>query len=691
MRYTGRMESRIFLFLIIFLAWTGLPAAHAQEAPHVRLRVVPEQASILGGETITLAIEEEIDPGWHTYWRNPGDSGAAPIIRWALPAGFAVSDIDWPVPQTLRAEGLVTYGYTGRAVLLQKLIAPPDLPQGPVRLSMEIEILVCSEICVPEKSRHDITLNETERAPDGRAFIEAASRNLPAPFAGTASFYGEGDDLVLRFSGDLPSALTDKATLYLNEWGLVDNAAVTQTERGAAGLTVRQKRGDRPLRAVDKIKGILAYDGGGLAFTALSGGAAAAPEGNADTPTVAGALLFAFLGGLLLNLMPCVFPVLSLKALKLVRLSDKESATARLHSILYTGGILLSFVLFAVMLMALRAVGAQAGWGFQLQSPPFVLFLTYLMLAIGLNLSGVYEITGRFAGIGGRLAGGEGRIASFFTGILAALVATPCTAPFMGVATAYALTQAVPVTLAIFVALGFGLALPYLLLAFVPALRGLLPRPGVWMETFRHVLALPLYAAAIWLAWVFSQQTTGLSALLCILSVMALIAALTVFFKKRPQAVSRKRRQVLCLVLALLAIAPDFFLVGRERAAPAVAAEGWEPYTESGFAALERGDQALFVNMTAAWCITCKVNEKTALRSASVRALFDQRNIRAIEGDWTSRNPEITAFLGRHGRNGVPLYVYYGPRDQKTGARPAPVILPQLLTPGLIRAAIEDR
>jgi thiol:disulfide interchange protein DsbD len=406
------------------------------------------------------------------------------------------------------------------------------------------------------------------------------------------------------------------------------------------------------------------------------------------------ALGLALLGGLILNLMPCVFPVLSMKALSLVKMSNREQSHAVVHGLAYTAGILVCFGVIAAILIALQQTGQQIGWGFQLQSPIVVLLLAYLLFLIGLNLSGVFEVgSASLTNIGSRLSQRQGYTGSFFTGMLATVVATPCTAPFMGAAMGYALTQPPTAALGVFMALGLGLALPYLLLAGIPAFRRALPHPGAWMETFRQFLAFPMYASVAWLVWVYGQQVEGAYAILLAGLGIVFIAMGVWIWKKaplrHPANALVKVVSVMCfgaaLAIAALSIMRAPFVASSAVADQPVQHSGnWTPFTQDQLDTALKGNDPVFVNMTASWCITCKVNERVALAVDSTQDLFKEKKILYLVGDWTNQNPEITAYLGTHGRSGVPLYVFYGSRDPTTNARPEPVVLPQLLTPGLI-------
>lgn len=646
------------LFLTVLLALHLLsPGAFAAQAagqpsePLVKFRLLPERGQVAAGEEIWIGIEQSIAPQWHTYWKNPGDSGIATRIAWTMPAGFEVGDVRWPVPEKIPYPPLLNYGYEKNAVLLQKLRVPDDLPPGPATLKADMEVLVCKEECIPEYASLSVVLNdpaagETDNAP----FLAAALDRTPVAADWPAAFGEENGNLVLTLAPPGDFSCGGEMVIFPADWGMVDNAAPARVDADAGKIVLTQKRGERPLSELERAGFVVSCKTGddpargveliaqNAANAAANGGAVPAIPGVSDsekTEKILPALLFALLGGLILNLMPCVFPVLSIKALSLVKTAEKSPALARLHGLSYTAGVVLSFVLIAAALIALKAGGAQIGWGFQLQNPYITGGLAVLLLLIGLNLAGVFELKNPFGNLGGKLAAGGGLSGSFFTGVLATLVATPCTAPFMAGAIAYALLQPAYVALVVFAALGTGLALPYLLLSFIPALRNRLPRPGRWMETFRRVLSVPMFLAALWLLWVLAQQI--------------------------PAAQGRAAHN-----------------------------EGLgRPYSEQALKTALEGSEPVFVEMTAAWCITCKVNHAVAINVPSTRALFADMKIVYLVGDWTNEDPVITKFLGDYGRSGVPLYVFYGPRDSGTGERPDPKILPQVLTPGIVQRHIK--
>ena len=665
---------------------------------HVMVRLVPERTNINPGETFLVAAEQVIDDGWHTYWINAGDSGEAMRLKWTLPEGFSVGKTLWPVPHRQDIGPLTSHAYAGSVAVLYEITAPESLPPGPLTIKADAELLVCADICIPEFSAHEMTLNDGTDA-DNSGFIENAKAALPAVTDAAVSYSLEDGNFALHFDPALLPAAADSAVfdVFPYEWGIIDNTAPVDARRSEGKITVLKKHGGRDLAEVGAVRTLLVY-GEGKAYevtarpagvAAALGGDSAAPAGTSTAATgLAQAVLFALLGGLILNLMPCVFPVLSMKALSLCKLSDREQGAARLQGLFYTLGILVCFAAIAGLLMALRAAGAQIGWGFQLQNPMVVLYLSYLLFLIGLNLSGFFEISGRLMNAGASLAGKGGAAGAFFTGVLAALVATPCTAPFMGAAMGYALTKPAFTGFAVFGALGFGLALPYLLLCFVPALRHKLPKPGVWMAGFKEFLAFPMYASAAWLVWVYSQQVGSLNVLYGLSGMICLAFAIWLWRHTPKNSAGRIVLRVLAAAMVLTALAAP--LSTGKSAAPQTQEKAGveEDFSAARFVALEAGDAPLFVYMTAAWCITCKINEGTALRTQAVKDAFTAKGVTVVRGDWTRLNPEITKFLERYGRNGVPLYVFYPARGDD-GKRPEPKVLPQLLTAGIVTAALE--
>ena len=703
-----------FLPLLALLAFTTPALA---DTNHARMELIPAQTHIAGGDMLSVMIRQDIAPEWHTYWVNPGDSGMAPNIRWTMPGGFTVEgDLLWPIPHRIAYAGLVNFGYEGTVTMVQDIAAPDVLPDGPLHFTANIEILVCKDICIPEFKTLSFTLNDPDHPPhDHSEALVPVWNSLPTSVNWPATYREENGDLVIDITSTAPSlwngAQLTSFSVFPLEWGVIKNPAPLHiTAFDGRNITMRIARDTRPLSEIGDIDIVLGYDrpdGSGLSGLALTlspenpstaAGATGEPaqkkspdgggSGRNDLSLIQ-ALLFALIGGVLLNLMPCVFPILSMKALSLVQLQGQDRAAAVGSGVAYTAGIMLSFAAVGGLLLALKGAGENLGWGFHLQNPVITLFLAYLLFVIGLNLSGLFELRGGFAHAGADLTRKKGWQGSFFTGVLATLVATPCTAPFMAGALGFALIAPVPVALAVFLMLGLGLALPYLAVSLSPALAGALPRPGPWMVRFREFLAFPMYGAAAWLVWVLAQQA-GAGAIMWALAGMVAMAFAIWLLTHRPAHGKARAAVTVIAGLALLFTAMPL-LDSRVLHIPATEGRAGivaEPFTQALYAEALDGDDPLFLYMTAAWCITCKANERVAIYTADTTRLFAERGVRVMSGDWTTMNPEITDFLRSHGRSGVPLYVYVGPRDPATGDRPDAVVLPQILTPAIIAQTI---
>lgn len=703
----------LLLFLSIFTVLVGLQApTYAMEsddgANKVKVRLIAERTSIQGGEEIWIGIEQQIAPHWHTYWKNPGDSGSAPQISWDLPEGFEISEIQWPAPHKMPYPPLTNYGYSDSVILLQKLMVPDVLPEGKIELEADFEVLVCKEECIPEYGTYSLSLNDQDALSaqeDNGAYIAAALKKVPVMQGWDASYMQDGSEFVLSVtpSEKLSNIDLDSVAIFPTEWGVVNNSAQAIVSEADGTYVIKQERGERDLSAVKMSEFVLRYEADGQEYTyafeagfnnevmnaAQTGadGQALSIESSGFAGGFLGALIFALIGGLILNLMPCVFPVLSLKALSLVKVAQKHPIEARIHGFAYTFGVILSFLVIAGALLLLKSVGAGIGWGFQLQNPLIVGALAYLLFILGLNLSGVFEFSNPFGNAGGQLANQSGPMGSFFTGILATLVATPCTAPFMAGAIGYAMVQPAYISLSVFAALGFGLALPYLALALFPPLQKILPKPGAWMEVFRQLLAFPMFGAAVWLVWVLGMQTGG-GGSAALLSGMVFIAFGIWLMRHSPV---KPVRLLIVRVLIVLSFVIAFVAMPKQHSnsvMPHSNSDHDEWYSAYSSEALEQAllsDKPVFVEMTASWCITCKVNHAVAINIDSTKTLFAEEDVQYFVGDWTNEDPEITKFLTRYGRSGVPLYVYYGAPSVDTGQRPDPEVLPQVLTPALIK------
>ncbi|HEY9105679.1 MAG TPA: thioredoxin family protein [Roseateles sp.] len=669
----------------------ALAAPPEASTEHVKARLVSSQAAVAPGQRFTVALEQDIKPHWHTYWLNPGDSGQATTITWT---GAMAAPIQWPTPSVQAIGPIVNYGYEGRAALLVELTVPADAKPGArFQPAAEVRWLVCKDVCIPEQVSLGLDLPvaaEAKAGPDAAQIEEwRGAIPRPAPFAVQLKAAPQGVSL----SG--PTAGVTKAYFFADTWGAVAHSAPQAFKAEGGGWTLELPAGDEPVKPGQPLSGVvvLTTATGDQAWTVsapMPEGAGKGPgpvdlSAPAAEPTAAAlpesdlgllpALALALVGGLILNLMPCVFPVLSIKALALVR----EHGEHRAEGLAYTAGVLASFAALAAVLIALRAGGQQVGWGFQFHSPVFVLVVAYLLFLVGLNLSGFFDVGGSFTGIGSGLAAKQGLAGSFFTGVLAAVVATPCTAPFMGAALAFALSQPAAVMLAVFLALGLGLALPFLILAFWPAAQRWLPRPGAWMDKFKQFLAFPMYAAVVWLLWVLAQQA-GPDGVALALGGLVLIAFGLWWRNASGASAVGSVAAVAGIVLAL-----GLSTWIRPVSAEVSAASGThEAYSAERLAELRAQNKPVFVNMTASWCISCLVNERVALSRPEVKDAFAKAGVVYLKGDWTREDPNITAVLKAHGRSGVPLYLYYAP-----GAAEAQV-LPQILTPGLVIEAVSS-
>jgi len=679
----------------------ALPAAASPSdrasTGEVEVRLISASSQVSPGQTVLVALEQRISPHWHTYWKNPGDSGQPTSIDWQLPKNITASDIHWPAPKRFDVGPITNYGYEAQVLLLTEIHLPDSLTPGTsVALTAEANWLVCREECIPQQATLALSLPVAASAtpsPDA-ATLSTALSSLPAKASFDASARVDGKELVVSW----PVAATAQARQALfipNDWGRIQHAAKPRLDRDGDAWRLRMPVGEQPAPAGQVLEGLLLVDGQAweVRMPVLNGNAPSPAPGPAMASASAlglwTAMGLALIGGLILNLMPCVFPVLAIKALGFLQGSASEH---RRQGLAYTAGVLIAFAALGAVLLALRSAGGSIGWGFQFHSPVFVLLLAWLMFVLGLSLAGHLQIGAGFAGIGQSLASRPGLAGSFFTGVLATVVATPCTAPFMGAAMAFALAQPGPQLMAVFLSLGFGLALPYLALACWPALQRRMPRPGPWMEVLKQALAFPMFAAAIWLVWVLAQQAGPLGVLI-VLSGMVLIA-LAAWVRMVSRHASAQWRwtgagAALAAVIGAVALVPSLpAMNGGETSsskdsAIAAAAEGHELYSPERLSELRAQGKPVFVNLTASWCITCLVNERVALSTQEVREAFTREGVTYLKGDWTRQDPRITALLKQHDRSGVPLYLFY-----PAGAGSSAQVLPQVLTPGIVTSAL---
>jgi DsbC/DsbD-like thiol-disulfide interchange protein/cytochrome c biogenesis protein CcdA len=665
--------NRLLLALILLFA---AGSAHAQLAPGEKamaVRLVAETQAPAAGSKVTLALVMTPREGWHGYWKNPGDAGVGTRIAWRLPQGMKAGPLRFPVPERLIIQGLMNYVYEGEHALLVDVDVPRGLaPETRLPVRGRVDYLVCTDkICVPEAADVATELSVGTAGAIPAASFEGYRRALPRPLGAEARWERRGD--LLRLGIPLPAGarLDDPYFFPATDGALVYSAPQAVSRRGDWLILETRAPGAAPT----VVEGVLKIGPGeGLEVRAVAGpvpekGGPLAPSEHA--PAAGGAAFWvalagAIVGGLLLNVMPCVFPILSLKALSLARAGGDERA-ARREALAYAAGAVLACLALGAVLLALRAGGAAVGWAFQLQDPRVILFLLLLVTAIALNLAGLFELPA----LGGRLAGG--RTGAFSTAALAAFVATPCTGPFMGAALGAALVLPAAASLAVFGGLGLGLALPFVLLGYVPALRRLLPRPGPWMARFRHILAVPMALTALGLAWILERQT-GLTGL-AIGAAGAAVLALVLWRGGRRQHWSALLPALLLAALAI-ALLPTASAPAEARSGAAL---GAEPFSEARLSELRLAGRPVFVYFTADWCLTCKVNEAAVLDREEVARAFRDKGAAVLVGDWTRGDPEIGRFLEKQGRSGIPLYLWYPPGREAE-------VLPQILTAGSLVA-----
>lgn len=647
-------------------------------AEHVALDAAL-QAAAKPGATDWVAFHFAIAPGWHLYWTNPGETGLPTEVKWTLPRGVSAGDTRWPVPERFTTGNIVNYGFERAVTLLVplKTTAPP----GAAVAKADLSWLLCAQMCIPQSA----TMSFPLIAPFGDAARFApALAALPKGFHGTARVTTAAHTITLTLSGAaLQGADPDAIRFFPATRRAVDDATLPEIFRSGDTLTVTfaQHKHWRTFKAFD---GVLDLAAAGAYNVTAARVAAAAPAAMANPAPAAAAIgfwpaaLFAILGGLILNLMPCVLPILSMKALALVQSGEGVRALRR-DGLFYFAGVLVSFVAMAAALIAVKAAGTEIGWGFQLQSPIVIAGLTLLTGAIGLNLLGLFEVPLSIAGVGSRLTEGASRASAFFTGVLAALVASPCTAPFMGAAMGYALTQPAATTLAIFAALGIGFAAPFTALTFAPGIVRLIPKPGAWMVRFKEFLAFPMFATGIWLLWVLDLEAGATGLAMTLVSGLALVFLFWLFRHLSP----RWRLALDGMGAAIIAALLGFGLSAPAPAPAARMGEAWAPWSAQAVDAARHAGRPVLVDFGAAWCVTCLVNEHVAFDNADVERRLAETHVVTLKGDWTNRDPEISALLARYGRAGVPLYLLY-PVDPSARA----IVLPQILSPAIVLEAV---
>lgn len=694
----------------VFLIWLAMAAAAFAQpfrTDHVEIELHAARERAAPGETVTLLLRQKMIPNWHVYWLNPGDSGYPTSLHWTLPAGVTVTPLRHPAPEIYRLGPIVNYIHKGETLYPFTVTIPADqAARGALTLSARARWLVCEEECIPEEGDVTLRLPLGREGRDDPTWAKRAAEAIAAlPLDATAGGFDTKTDaknLKLALPALAPSPLgqalagkTRNLHYFPFSQSLIDHAAPQRVTQQGETVNVEAPLSVSFVKERVAPEGVLtleveergAWVKRAFQFGSVPGASAdlaaidppgdplpSTPRPSATGLTLWSAVAFGFLGGLILNVMPCVFPVLSLKALSFASASP---TAARRQGVLFLAGVMATFVTLAAVLIALQSAGAQIGWGFQLQAPWVTTALALLFFAIGLNLAGMFEFGG-LQNVGADLAEKPGGAGAFFTGALAVLAASPCTAPFMGGALGWAATQPPAASLAVFAALGAGFGAPFTALAFAPGLRALMPKPGAWMERFKQFLAFPMFATAIWLAWVVTVQA-GASGALAVLA-LALALAFGVW-AWRGGVLSRTLAALLLAAAVALAFGP---LTGARATALTEEAAPEGAWTAQRVAELRAAGKPVFVNFTAAWCVSCKANEAVALSRPRVLAAFEAAGVTYLKGDWTSRDENIARELAAYGRAGVPLYLYFAP-----GAETAQV-LPQLLTEQIVLNAIKS-
>lgn len=687
--------------ILIFAAgWLAIATAVANpvQQPHIEAELIPATIAVEPGEPLTVVLRLKMEERWHTYWKNPGDSGLATKIRWTLPDGFEAGPILWPEPKRIDVGPLANYGYDGEILLLTDIRTPADFSGGMVPIRARADWLVCEEICIPGDAEFSLMLptGAGSQHPKWGKKIREARASLPRAIEGLApSATLAGSEWVLT----IPRAAAPRVrqlSFFPDEDGWIEHASAQQLSDLGDRWQLRFNAASGAAARTGNLTGVL------VANPAFSAGASAAtvampftvgaalppvqPAGSGTRLTLVLALSFAFVGGMILNLMPCVFPVVGIKVLTFVEQSRSSPASLRAHGLVFAAGVLLCFWAVAGVLLGLRAGGAALGWGYQLQSPLVVSAMAMLFFALAMNLSGIFEFGTTVQQLVGGARPQAGYLDAFYSGLIATIVATPCTAPFMGAALGFALTQSALDAMLVFTALAVGMAMPYVVLSFSPRLVQRLPMPGPWMETLKQVLAFPLYLTVVWLVWVLGRQVGVDGAAWLLVGITLVGAALWTFGRWRYADTLRKRGTAYAAAAALAIGAIVIAWPGTahyDQIASATQSE-WRTWSRAAVARARAEGHPVFVDFTAAWCVTCQVNKRLVLDRESVMSRFAQSNTVLMLADWTNQDPEITAALKELGRSGVPVYVMYPAHSGQ------PVLLPELLTEARVLEAVDE-
>ena len=671
-------RTRIATLLAIAIALPSVEHAAPVQAKHLTVDLVARDNALVPGKPTLLGLQFQLDPGWHVYWSNAGDSGEPPAVKWTLPAGVSAGAIQFPAPKRLPLGPLMDFGYEDAVLFPVPLEVASSVAQGTAKIAGDVSWLVCREVCIPGKATLTVELPVQGSAAPNSPYAAAFQRALeslpgPLPSSDHAEVRADAKDFFITLKDGQRES---QAEFFPLDQSQIANAAPQTTLPLRDGVQLTLQKDENLGANPAQLRGVIEL--GSRAY--LLSGAVVAGAPPAASPSVSGVALLriaalAFLGGLILNLMPCVFPVLFIKGLGLLQGHGQERAHQRLHGLVYALGILVSFWAIVAVLLILRSGGALFGWGFQFQSPTFVALITLLLFFFGLSLAGLFEFGLSFTSAGGELAQKPGYSGSFFTGMLAAVVATPCTAPFMGAAVGFALSQSVAVTFLIFTALALGLAVPYVLLTFFPAWMRLLPKPGAWMEVLKQASSVPIFATVIWLVWLYARLA-GADLLIGLLTGMLLLAVSGWMLQRWLR--SKAGTLAACVIFVAAIVAPLY-----AQHAMRTTKEIWQPWSPQAVASARADGKPVFVDFTAAWCLSCQFNERTVLNSEAVQSAMDGAKVVRLRADWTHYDASITDALSQLGRSGVPTYAVY------SGATNAPPdVLPEALTKATVLDAL---
>ena len=647
------MNKTIFSILLLF---SFFGSAEIVDTGHARISLIKDHSDFVPGTSINIGLKVSMDKGWHTYWRNPGDSGGPIEIDWNLPKGFSISDIKWPLPEKIEYPPLMTYGYEDFVIYPMVLSIPADYSDD--YFEMNADILICADVCIPESGKISSNLLDIESDSLIYEWLESVpSKSLPI----TTSLNDNNLEIKFTFEKEIKEIY-----FFPDENNSIDYSSKQNFYKKDDGYFLSIKLFNDEFQ---NVSGVLDIDGTG--YNVSNG---KFEDFNEEGLSLITALIFALIGGLILNLMPCVFPVISLKVLSFVSMGGSSPRKIRNHALVFTVGVIASFMLIALSIVLLKQAGNFVGWGFQLQSPLIVGLLSLVMVFISLVLitdNSFGESLTKLGNIGGSE---NGYYSSFLTGVLAVVVASPCTAPFMGAALGYALIQPSGETVPIFLSLSLGFSLPYLLLAANPKLIDFLPKPGDWMVTLKEFFAFPMLATALWLLWVFSLQVNQI--LVIFLLIGWLLLALNFWIFQKDYKTINKVIFLGISIFSMIYFLPETEETETEKNIIIGSATEWYEGIEDD---LRNKNQPYFINFTAAWCITCQSNEITAFSKDGFKSLLEEKNIEYIKADWTNRNDAITRSLKKYGRSGVPFYVYWEPGFEN------PKILPAILTDQIIK------